>query len=118
MAGVHSWTVAASPSDERSCLLAGPSIFHLHFASPGAFRRKYLHKAASPEPPGPRPFQPSPAETAALGLIRALQRAGADQATIAARLDELYRELTGFSESEIDLLEEAGLILTPELPKN
>ncbi len=117
-AGVHGWTVAASPSDERSCLLAGPSILHFHFASSGAFRHKYLHKAASPEPPGPRLFQPSPAETAALGLIHALQRAGADQATIAARLDELYDRLTRFAENEVELLEEAGLLLTPELPKN
>jgi len=117
-AGVHGWTVATSPPDERSCLLAGPSILHFHFASSGAFRRKYLHKAASPEPPGPRPFQPSPAETAALGLIRALQRAGADQATISARLDELYGTLTGFTESEVELLEEAGLILTPDIPGN
>ncbi|MGD8904509.1 MAG: 2OG-Fe(II) oxygenase, partial [Anaerolineae bacterium] len=111
-AGVHGWMVKASPSDEGSCLLAGPSVLHFHFASPEAFRHKYLNKAASPEPPGPRPFEPSPAETAALGLIRSLQRAGADRAAIAAGLDELYHKLTGFSESEVELLEEAGLILT------
>ena len=114
-AGVHGWTTESTSSDEESCLLAGPSILHFHFASPEAFRLKYLNKAASPEPPGPRPFEPSPAETAALGLIRPLQRAGADQATIAARLDGLYRVLTGFSESEVELLEEAGLILNPEI---
>jgi len=117
-AGVHSWTVTASPSDQRGCLLAGPSILHFHFASSHAFRRKYLHRAASPEPPGPRPFQPSPAETAALGLVRSLRRSGADQATIAARLDELYGKLTRFAESEVELLEEAGLILTPDIPGN
>ncbi len=116
-AGVHGWTVAASPPEERSCLLAGPSILHFHFASPDAFLRKYLHKAASPEPPGPRPFQPSPAETAALDLIRSLQRAGAEQGTIAARLGELYDKLTRFAENEVELLEEAGLILTPDMPQ-
>ena len=116
-AGVHGWTVAADASGERSCLLAGPSILHYHFASPGAFRRKYLNKAASPEPPGPRPFEPSPAETAALDLIRSLQRAGADEATLAARLEELYSELAGFPENEVELLEEAGLILTADTPR-
>jgi hypothetical protein len=117
-AGVHGWTVEASPPGEGSCLLAGPSVLHFHFASPEVFRHKYLNKAASPQPPGPRPFEPSPAETEALSLIRSLERAGADQATIAARLDELYHKLTGFSESEVELLEEAGLILTPEIPGN
>jgi hypothetical protein len=117
-AGVHGWTVAAGTPDERGCLLAGPSILHLHFSSPEAFRLKYLSKAASPEPSGPRPFEPSPAERAALGLIHSLQRAGADQTTIVARLDQLYSELTGFSESEVELLEEAGLFLTPEIPGN
>ena len=115
-AGVHSWTLREPGSAEKSCLLAGPSILHFSFASPDAFRRKYLDRAASPEPAGPRPFAPSPAETAALGLIRSLQRDGADQATITAQLDELHGRLTGFSESEVELLEEAGLILTPDLP--
>ena len=112
-AGVHGWTVEASSPGEGSCLLAGPSVLHYHFASPEAFRLKYLNKAASPEPPGPRPFEPSPAETATLEVIRSLRHAGADQATIADRLDDLYRELTAFSESEVELLEEAGLILVP-----
>jgi Spy/CpxP family protein refolding chaperone len=44
-----------------------------------------------------------------------LQRAGADQAEIAAQLDQLHSRLTGFSESEVELLEEASLILTPHL---
>jgi hypothetical protein len=113
-AGVHGWTLTTSPSAAKSCLLAGPSILHFTFASPGAFRHKYLDMAASPDPPGPRPFQPSPAETAALGLIRSLRRTGADQGTITARLDELHSRLTGFSESEVELLEEARLILTPD----
>jgi hypothetical protein len=115
-AGVHGWTLATPPLREKSCLLAGPSILHFGFASPDAFRRKYLHRAVSPEPPGPRPFAPSPAETAALGLIRSLRRDGADQAAITAQLDELYGRLTGFSESEGNLLEEAGLIMTPDIP--
>ena len=115
-AGVHGWTVTTPPSGGKNCLLAGPSILHFSFASPDAFRRKYLDMAASPDPPGPRPFQPSPAETAALGLIRSLQLDGADQATITAQLDELYGRLTGFSASEVELLEEARLILTPDIP--
>ncbi len=115
-AGVHGWALTESPSAGNRCLLAGPSILHFSFASTGAFRHKYLDMAASADPSGPRPFQPSAAETAALGLIRSLQLDGADQATIAAQLDELHSRLTSFSESEVELLEEAGLILTPEIP--
>jgi len=114
-AGVHGWTLKTPASAGKHCVLAGPSILHFSFASPDAFRHKYLHRAASPEPPGPRPFAPSPAEAAALDLIRSLQRDGADQATIAAHLDDLHHRLTGFSESEVELLEEAGLILMPEI---
>jgi hypothetical protein len=115
-AGVHGWTLTEPASAETSCLLAGPSILHFSFASTNAFRRKFLHRAASPEPPGPRPFPPSPAETAALSLIRSLQRDEADQAAIRAQLDDLHGNLTGFSESEVELLEQAGLILTPDIP--
>jgi hypothetical protein len=115
-AGVHGWSLATPPSAGKSCLLAGPSILHFHFASTGAFRHKYLDMAASADPSGPRPFPPSPAETAALDLIRSLQRDGADQTTITAQLYELHGRLTGFSESEVELLEEAGLIMTPEIP--
>ena len=117
-AGVHGWTVTTPPSEGKSCLLAGPSILHYYFASPDAFRHKYLGMAASPDPPAPRPFPPSAAETAALGLIRSLQLDGADQATITAQLDELYGRLTGFSESAVEMLEEARLILIPEIPGN
>jgi hypothetical protein len=117
-AGVHGWTVITPASGGKSCLLAGPSILHYYFASPDAFRHKYLDMAVSPDLPGPRPFKPSSAETAALGLIRSLQLEGADQATIAAQLDELYGRLTGFSESEVELLEEARLILNPDVPGN
>jgi hypothetical protein len=115
-AGVHGWALAEPPSAGSSCLLAGPLILHFSFASPGAFRRKYLDRAASPEPSGQRPFPPSPAETAALSLIRSGQRDGADQDAITLELDELHSRLTGFSESEVELLEEAGLIMTPYLP--
>ena len=115
-AGVHGWVLSTPPSADKSCLLAGPSILHFSFASTDAFRRKYRDRAASPEPPGPRPFPPSPAETAALSLIRSLQRDGADQATITAQLDDLHSRLTSFSDSEVELLEDAGLIMTLEMP--
>ena len=53
-----------------------------------------------------------------LGLIRSLQRHAADQGTIAVQIDELHSCLTGLSESEVELLEEAELILTPDLTRD
>ena len=42
----------------------------------------------------------------------------AELVTITAQLDKLYGRLTSFSESAVELLEEAHLILAPDMPGN
>lgn len=115
VAGVHGWSLRASAAPDASRFLAGPSVLHFHFASATAFRRKYLAIVASPLPAGPRLFEPCPAEEAALELIRSLREAGAGEAALGRRLDQLHHRLTTFSETDVELLEEAGLVLCPKL---
>jgi hypothetical protein len=114
-AGVHSWALDGPHSTAHSAFLAGPCVLHFHFATPGAFRQKYLAIAADPLPLEERPFAPSPAEVAALEAIHSLQEAAAGPADIARRLDALYDRLTSFSEVAIEVLEEAGLLVRPDL---
>jgi hypothetical protein len=109
-AGVHGWHIAAAPAGEESPLLDGPSILHVHRPSPQEFRAKYLGIAAAGAA-GPRPFQPCPAEEAALALLRSAE--GSDPDAVGRDLDALYHRLTSFTAAELDLLEEAGLILVP-----
>ena len=109
-AGVHGWHLAETSAVEDSPLLAGPSILHVHRSTPEDFRAKY-HRIAAASGAGPRPFEPCPAEEAALALLRSL--GGGDPANPAAierELDALYHRLTSFTATELDLLEEAGLI--------
>jgi len=114
-AGVHGWHLDEAPAGEESPLLDGPSILHVHRPSPQEFRAKYLGIAAAGAT-GPRPFQPCPAEEAALALLRSAEgRDPADPAAIERELDALYHRLTSFTALELDLLEEAGLILVPAL---
>ena len=114
-AGVHSWSLSTGRGATHTRFLAGPAILHLHGSSREAFRRKYLAKAKSPIPSGPLLFEPSPMEVAALDLILSLERAGADKRMIEKCLDELYDKLTSFTESERKILDEAGLIIRPQL---
>ncbi len=119
-AGVHGWFVSRSretPSRETPAapFLAGPSVLHFHFSSPAAFRRKYLAIASSPAPEGPRLFEPSPVEEAAVALIRELRREGAGETALNRGLDRLHETLSCFSRRDVELLEEANLILRPEL---
>lgn len=111
-AGVHGWYLEKA-EEWRQGFLAGPSVLHLHFSTPEAFRRKYLAIAASPIPPGQGLFELSPSEEATVGLIRRLEREGADSEVVSLRLEELHGTMTSFSEEDVDLLEEAGLILGP-----
>lgn len=113
-AGVHGWHLAPSRGAAARRFLAGPSVLHFHFSSAESFRAKYLAIAASPRPARGL-FELSPSEEATVGLIRELERQGADAAALARRLDELYRRLTHFSEPDVELLEEAGLLLCPRL---
>jgi len=112
-AGVHGWHLGEAATGETSALLAGPSILHVHRPSPEEFRAKYLGIAAAGAA-GPRPFVPCPAEEAALALLRTFDGSDtADPAVIGRELDALYHRLTSFTAVELDLLEEAGLILAP-----
>jgi len=110
-AGVHGWRL--TEGSEPPPLLAGPCILHAHNRSPAAFAAKYLRKAATPVPEGVPPFQPSQTEVAALDMIRRLQARKAPEEIMEQRLQALHRELTHFTPAEIDLLEEAGLLLRP-----
>lgn len=114
--GVHGWFLGTPETGRRSRFLAGPSVLHFRFADPAAFRRKYLAMAAAEAAAGgDRPFAPSPAEAAAVALVRSLAETGASPEAVERRLDELYREMTCFSPGDVELLEEAGLVLTPDL---
>jgi len=108
-AGVHGWYLKGAPPEEE--LVAGPSILHFHRPTPEAFRRKYLAVAAASWE-GRQPFSPSPVEEAAVALLRSL--AGAAPEVVERELAALYRRLTTFTRSELAVLEEAGLLLTPE----
>ena len=112
-AGVHGWYLDHASSPAASCLLAGPSILHFHFSTVESFRRKYLAMAAAPREP--RLFEPAPTEARALALIDALEGDRTDEETIALHIDRLHHSMTHFTESERALLEEAGLILQPDL---
>lgn len=114
-AGVHGWTLGEGAAG-TAAFVAGPSVLHLLCPTPEAFHRKFLAKAASPPPEGPLPFSPSPVEEAALARIRSLEAAGVSPKDLERQLGELYSELVGFRPSEIELLEEAGLLLAPALP--
>lgn len=114
-AGVHGWHLEGPEDPDQGRFLAGPCVLHFHFASAAAFRRKYLAIAAAPAPSGPRPFEPSPAEVAALELIHRARGESLSPGALAHRLDHLHARLTTFSPTEIDLLEEAGLLLHPRL---
>jgi len=109
-AGVHGWHLGEAAAGETQSMLAGPSILHVHRPTPEEFRAKYLGIAAAGAA-GPRPFAPCPAEEAALALLSTVD--GSDPATVDRELNALYHRLTSFTAAELDLLEEAGLILAP-----
>jgi hypothetical protein len=108
-AGVHGWRVAANP---RPPFLAGPAVLHLHFASAESYCRKYLRMADSMAAAGEL-FEPCRTELMALDLVRSLRRSGADDDAVRKRLMDLRDSLTHFSDEEVGLLLEAGLILEP-----
>jgi hypothetical protein len=92
-------------------MLLGPSVLHLHLPSREAFREKYLTVARAPGASGERAFPPSPLEERAVGAIREALRGGGGEDAAAARLDALYDELLRFEGWQVELLEEAGLVV-------
>jgi hypothetical protein len=113
-AGVHGWFLK-EPDPAASRLVAGPVVLHFHYRTSAAFRFKYLGGASAGTPPGPLPFKPCPAEEAALDLVNSLRASGVSEVDIEQQLDGLHRTLTTFSERDLELLEEAGLIFAPKL---
>ncbi len=114
--GVHGWRkvgTAGAAVAAGAGLLAGPSILHVHLPTAAAFRAKYLRVAEGREER--RPFAPSPLEAAACALIRELRAEGASPAVVEGRLDALYAASCVFAPREVELLEVAGLLVTPEL---
>lgn len=111
-AGVHGWLAEGDGATDDE-MLAGPSVLHLHLPSREAFRAKYRTVARAPDDAGDRTFPPSPLEECALGVIREAVRSGGGEAEVAARLDALYEEILCFDEEQVELLEEAGLLLAP-----
>lgn len=110
-AGVHGWYLEDADAPAR--LLAGPSILHLRFGTPEAFRRKYLDIVDAPAPAGPLPFEPAPAEVAAVERIQRLREEGKGDDAVAKSLEDLHRRMTSFSDEDVELLAEAGLLLKP-----
>lgn len=114
-AGVHGWSLGKPASDSHQTFLAGPSILHFHFASVEDFRSKYMAMADVDAPESVRPFDPSPVEVEAVKLIRSLRADGAGPDVVSEHLGRLYRRVTTFTPADIELLEAAGVIMTPEL---
>jgi hypothetical protein len=113
--GVHGWRPADREGARPEVLLAGPSILHYHLPDAAAFRAKYREAAGGPDDlstgdPG-RPVPPSRLEREAAALVR---EAGED-ADLDERLEALYRELTVFEPAEVEMLDAAGLLFTPEV---
>lgn len=109
-AGVHDWFVA--PECHRR-FLAGPSILHFHFASAEGYVRKYLEMESMPE--GERLFQPCRTELEGYELVETLRQEGASEEVMRSRLLALRDTVAGFADDEVEILEEAGLILKPDL---
>lgn len=120
-AGCHGWRLTDEVLDELrrhgatgGRLLAGPSVLHFHFAAPESFRAKYRAMGAVPEcAEGERPFEPAPTEEAAVALVRRLVGEGVPDDEIDRALDDLHLRMTTFSDAEIELLDEVGLVLRP-----
>jgi hypothetical protein len=118
--GVHAWeaegAVGSAGQGVRSGLLAGPAVLHVHLPTADSFRVKYLRIADGLEgPEGSRPFPPSPLEASACELIRSLRTRGASTAEVDRLLDELYAASCVFETRQVELLELAGLLITPDL---
>lgn len=110
-AGVHGWRVAGG----GEAIVTGPSILHYHLPTAEAFRAKYRAAAAQEEDREERPFPPSHLERAAAAVLRQARAAGRGFDEVDARLDRLYAESAVFSPREVELLEAAGLLYTPEI---
>ena len=109
-AGVHGWQVADGVG--LTALLDGPSLLHLPSPTAESFAHK-LGRRASGALTGDiaRLFPPGHAES------RAVERlADASPDAKEEILEELFREVACFSEGEVQILQAAELLLTPDLP--
>jgi len=106
-AGVHGWYTKPAGVE---AVVNGPVVLHFHFLTRETFVEKYIAIAESPVPA--RLFRPSPVEEAALACHAAALADGRDPR---AALAALHGRLTRYRESEIGLLEEAGLLIEPSL---
>jgi tryptophan halogenase len=111
-AGVHGWSTSSAT---QSRLLAGPSVLHFHFACLERLTRKLLAMAAQPEGGRRQLFEPCRTEIEALALVRSLLASGADRRQIRDHLRQHRDTLAGFTPEEEEILDEAGLLLRPEL---
>ncbi len=111
-AGVHGWRLETS--NAQPPLLNGPIILHFPCASANSFRRKFLEKATSARPELSL-FEPSPVEKAALEVIESAREQDLSEEATAGKLARLHKSLTHFSRTDRALLEEAGLLLRPEM---
>jgi hypothetical protein len=114
-AGVHSWWLLEDALPRDECFLAGPSILHYRFASTNAFCEKYLAMADTSPNLDNSLFPQPKAEKAALSLIHSMRRDGTEIEEIHEALKRLHGDMTGFSKTETHILDENGLIFTPEI---
>ena len=114
-AGVHGWFLREPQGEWARGFLAGPSVAHFHFSTPESFSRKYLAIAASPVPPGGQLFELSPSEETTVGLIRRLEREGAEPQAVRQHLEELHETMTSFSAKDVEFLDESGLLVRPSI---
>ncbi len=113
-AGVHSWS-PQQPTRSASHWLAGPSVLHCYCPTAAEFAAKYRSKANAP-PLAERPFEPSAAEVAALETLHQLETSAASESQVEAALTALHHRLSEFNASELELLDEAGLLFTCDSP--
>lgn len=115
-AGIHSWWLREESTGKAYTYVAGPSILHYRFQSGQDLIKKYMRMATSKGSENPMgSYQPLRAEREALDLINRLQGIGTDIKTIEEKLYELWTELSLFTAREVMLLEEAGLLFSPNI---
>ena len=114
-AGVHGWHLA-EPYADASIAIAGPVVLHLRYPNSESFCDRYLVKATEHADSDDALFPPSSTERRAVALVRAARVACKGEELVRAKLTRLHREVTHFTQAEIELLSQAGLIVAPQSP--
>lgn len=112
-AGVHGWYL-----NEKSLIktfLAGPSILHFQFTCSENFMRRIWSEVENPKPEGKPLFRISPIVEKGVNLVRSMQEEGLNRSEMERRLTRLYRRMSTFEKDDMEVLEEAGLIMEPDL---